>query len=78
MYSVFLALLSTLLRSARSRADLLAEIAALRQQLGVLQRQVKLRRSRKLDHLCSPEAAPPMVRMLAPDDGRDQDGERSS
>ncbi|MBM4321765.1 MAG: integrase, partial [Deltaproteobacteria bacterium] len=49
MPSAVFALLSTLLHVARNRADLLAEIAALRQQLNVLQRQVKSPQLRRGD-----------------------------
>jgi len=49
MFSALLAMLSALLHAVRSRADLLTEIAALRQQLAVLQRQVKRLQLRRAD-----------------------------
>lgn len=51
MLDIALATWTTMLSSTRSRADLLIEIMALRQQLDVYQRQVKRPRLRRLDRL---------------------------
>jgi len=51
MPSALVLLFKTLRDAFRSRADLLAEIAALRQQLEVCQRQVKYPRLRRGDRL---------------------------
>ena len=51
MLDIALATWTTMLTSTRSRADLLLEIMALRQQLGVYQRQVKRPRLRRTDRV---------------------------
>jgi len=51
MLDILLATLTTALASTRSRTDLLLEIMALRQQLGVYKRQVRRPRLRRCDRL---------------------------
>ena len=76
MLSAFRVLVWTLRRAFMSHADLVADAAALRHQLGVLQRRVKRPRLRRGDRLLSDLAGPQLAPLeVRPGDREAGDGD---